>query len=275
MPQVSDIQKVFLDLFGVVIFFHVRIGQNLFQLLDDVCRQSRGELDVECHVQIALDKRVTVRRHTFVLDHHNKWESSSRFFIRGFGLDDLPRARLDGDFTAVQVFHLPCKTRQGLVQGNILGDQQVGPLTFEQLVFLLLNNKVNITRFHAWRFIRHSPEGNLLIVAHALFDIDFQNLAFRFGRGRRSLSVTNGAMTLHLRNHSRTQLTHFHDDTLSVTFSAFLHVSRDDLPVNGQFDSLAIVQIFQTDLDGVLDRRSLAGSSTAATTSTPAKEHGK
>ena len=139
-------------------------------------------------------------------------------------------------------------------------------------MFLDLNDKVNVSRFHIGQFVRHAPKGNFGIVRHALFDVDFQDFAFRLGLGGAALSATVGTLPLDLRDHAGSQLAHFHLHALAVAGRTRFGLAHDDFAINGQFDRFAIVQVLQRNFDGMLDTGRFAGSR-AATATTAAKEH--
>lgn len=165
------------------------------------------------------------------------------------------------------------KAGQGLVETNVLHNQQIGTLPLEQIVFLFLYDKVDIPRFSTRNLIRHSTKRNLLIVAHALFNVHLHDLAFVLHLGLVSLPVTFVAGSLHLRNHSGSKLSHLHNGSLSVAGLTFGRLSDNDLSVDGQFDLLAIVQILQGDLEGVVQTGPLPGTGASATAVT--EKHAK
>ena len=68
-------------------------------------------------------------------------------------------------------------------------------------------------------------------------------------------------MTLHLRNHTRSNLSNLHDGALSIALCAGLDVANNDFTIDGQFDSFSIVQVFEGYLEGVVDAGSLSGAS--------------
>mmetsp|Transcript_88734 Transcript_88734/g.237389 ORF Transcript_88734/g.237389 Transcript_88734/m.237389 type:complete len:140 (+) Transcript_88734:505-924(+) len=136
---------------------------------------------------------------------------------------------------------VPRVSAEGLVETNFLGREQVGAFSFEHVVFLFLHNKVDISRFHAGDFVRHAAKGNFLIVLHAFFNEDFQALPFRLGLCLRALSFAIGTSALHLRNHAGSNLSDFHNGSLSLAFGTGLDFPDNDFAVDGQLDGFSHV----------------------------------
>mmetsp|Transcript_31117 Transcript_31117/g.89981 ORF Transcript_31117/g.89981 Transcript_31117/m.89981 type:complete len:321 (+) Transcript_31117:386-1348(+) len=196
------------------------------------------------------------------------------FVILTFALDDLSRLGLDNDVPAIQMLESIRKSTKSLVQRNILHQKQIGTLSLEHVVFLFLDDEMDVPRFTAWHFVSHTTESNLLVVVSTLFNVNLDNLALVLGLGGISLSLASAACSLHLSEHARAYLTNFHNHTLSVTRGTFFGVPNNDLSVNGKLDSLAIVKVLQRDLDRMLNARALSGSGSSSTT-TATEEHAK
>mmetsp|Transcript_448 Transcript_448/g.1042 ORF Transcript_448/g.1042 Transcript_448/m.1042 type:complete len:296 (-) Transcript_448:113-1000(-) len=172
------------------------------------------------------------------------------------------------------MFESERKSSEGLVQTDILHNQQIGSLSLEEFVFLFLYNEINISSFSSRYFIGHSLEGNLLVVGRTLFHMNLNDLSFVLGLGLVSLSVTIAAGSLHLRQHSRSYLSQLHDHTLSTASVTRGGFSHNDLAVDGKLDGFSIVQIIEADLEWVLKTGSLSWAGPSASAAA-AKEHGK
>jgi hypothetical protein len=165
------------------------------------------------------------------------------------------------------------KSTEGLIERQILSDKQISPLPLEQFVVLLLDDKIDVTGFHVRNFIAHTGKRNLLIVAHSLVNVNFQNLSLRSSFRIVTLSSAGIALALHLSDHSRSNLPNFHDSTLTIALGTPLDFSDNDLAVDGQLDRLSIVEIFEGYFERMVDAGALARS--RATTSTTSEKHGK
>mmetsp|Transcript_16516 Transcript_16516/g.30058 ORF Transcript_16516/g.30058 Transcript_16516/m.30058 type:complete len:284 (-) Transcript_16516:102-953(-) len=171
--------------------------------------------------------------------------------------------------------NLPRKTAESLVEADDLREKKIVTLALEKIVFLFLDDKVNVSRFHLWNFVGHVAKCNFLVVAHALVDMNLQYLALALGFGGISLSSTVVTVALELLDHSWTNLPHFYDHAPSVTRGTFRGFSFDDLAIDGEFDRLAVIEVFEADFEGVIDAGSLAGTGAAAAASSSSKKHGK
>mmetsp|Transcript_9791 Transcript_9791/g.17894 ORF Transcript_9791/g.17894 Transcript_9791/m.17894 type:complete len:205 (-) Transcript_9791:683-1297(-) len=202
MPKIRFFQKALFDFVGVVCFFHVGIRQEISQLIRHLWRDCLGEFNVECDVQITLDKGISPTGHTFLGYHHHVWHGSSTIGIFRLTLDDFTWFRLHDDVSTIQVLEAERKSSQRLVQADILHNQQVRSFSFEQIVFLFLYDEIDISGLSSRCFVCHSLEGNLLVVVSTLFHVNFNDFSFVFGFCLIALSLTLGARTLHLRDHS-------------------------------------------------------------------------
>mmetsp|Transcript_15094 Transcript_15094/g.41979 ORF Transcript_15094/g.41979 Transcript_15094/m.41979 type:complete len:519 (-) Transcript_15094:133-1689(-) len=245
------------------------LGKDLSQGRHDLLAQLavRGEFHREQDVQVAPDKGVSVAGHALVGDDLDKG-----FSLRRLGLDDLSRLGPDDEIPTVQVLDLPLESAQGLVEGEVLGHQQIGPLSLEDGVLLLLDDEIDIPRFHVWFFVGLAAEDNLLLVLHTLFHQYFQDLALALFLVEVALAPARGTAALHLLDHAQGDLAELQDDPLAVTLVADLGISDNDLAGDGELDALAVVQILEGDLEGMVDVFSAAGTG-AATPPAAAKEH--
>lgn len=124
------------------------------------------------------------------------------------------------------------KSRQGLVEANVLHDQQIGSFSLEELVILLLDDEIDVARLSSWDFVGQSLECDLLVVMSALFDVDFNDFSLVLRLCLVSLPVTFTAWALHLGNHSWPNLSHFHDHSVAVASRTLARGSHKDLSVD-------------------------------------------
>mmetsp|Transcript_6017 Transcript_6017/g.12678 ORF Transcript_6017/g.12678 Transcript_6017/m.12678 type:complete len:231 (+) Transcript_6017:223-915(+) len=178
VSQISKFHKVFFHFFGVVFFLNVGVRQQLLELLNNGRFQCFREFHMECNVHISLDKRVSQARHSLVFDYSNVRKGATAIIVGRFSFNNLSRTRLDDNVTSIQVLDFPRESTECLIHADILRDQKISSLSLEEFVVLLLDDKVDITRFDAWHFIRHSSEGDLLVVLHTLFNVHFQHFSF-------------------------------------------------------------------------------------------------
>mmetsp|Transcript_23263 Transcript_23263/g.48661 ORF Transcript_23263/g.48661 Transcript_23263/m.48661 type:complete len:229 (-) Transcript_23263:124-810(-) len=169
--------------------------------------------------------------------------------------------------------NLPRKTAQCLIQTNLLNSQKIGSLALKQIVVLFLNDEIDISRLHFRHFVAHAAEGDFFIVAHALFNVHLEHLAFGFVRALLSLSLTRVARPLHLRDHTRANLANLHNGSLSFASGTFDGRAFDDLSVHSEFNCFAIVEILQADLKGMIDRWSFTRTSASGAAAAATEEH--
>jgi hypothetical protein len=164
---------------------------------------------------------------------------------------------------------------EGLVERDGLRGEEVGPLPLEDLVGLFLDDEVHVAGLHPGHLVGVVPEHDPLPVAHPLFDVDLQHLALGLGLGDLALPLAPVAVALHLGDHSRGDLPDLEPDALALAGVALLDVAHDDLAVDRELDGLAVVQVLEAHLDGVVDRGTLAGTRrpAPASASSAAKEH--
>lgn len=110
--------------------------------------------------------------HTLVGNDLHEWLATDRL-----GLDDFTGLALDHHLPSVQMLDNPLEAAKGLVQAEGLGNEEVGTLPLEGVVLLLLDDEVDVTGLHVGLLIGHATEGDLLVVAHALVDVNLQDLA--------------------------------------------------------------------------------------------------
>lgn len=241
----------------IVLHLHRWVGQRLLQ--SGNCRLVKltilGELHTEQNIQVALDEGVAVAGHTLVGNDLHEWLTTDRL-----GLDDFTGLALDHHLPSVQMLDNPLEAAKGLVEAECLGNEEVGTLPLEGVVLLLLDDEVDVTCLHVGLLIGHATEGDLLVVTHALVDVNLQDLALLLALALVSLSGTGMAGTLELLDHAEGNLAELHNGTLAVTLGTHGGLADEDLAIDGQLDGLAIVQVFEANLEGVVDVVSLAGS---------------
>jgi hypothetical protein len=180
---------------------------------------------------------------------------------------------LDRFFFSSGTYRIPA---EGLVERDGLRGEEVGPLPLEDLVGLFLDDEVHVAGLHPGHLVGVVPEHDPLPVAHPLLDVDLQHLALGLGLGDLALPLAPVAVALHLGDHSRGDLPDLEPDALALAGVALLHVAHDDLAVDGELDGLAVVQVLEAHLDGVVDGGTLARARRPAPASAPAaaaKEH--
>ncbi len=274
LSKVLDIRKLQVSLLDVLIIqivlhLHRGVGQSLLQ-----CGNRRlveltilRELHTEENIQISLDEGVAVAGHALVGNNLHEGLATD-----SLGLDDFSGLALDHHLPSVQMLHNPLEAAKGLVQAEGLGHEEVGTLPLEGVVLLLLHDEVDIAGFHVGLLVGHAAEGDLLVVAHPLVDVNLQDLALLLAAALVPLTGTGAAGTLELLDHAEGDLTELHDGTLPVAFFAHGGLADEDLAVDGQLDGLAVVQVLEADLEGVVHVVSLAGSGRPPPGS-PAEEH--
>mmetsp|Transcript_2393 Transcript_2393/g.3515 ORF Transcript_2393/g.3515 Transcript_2393/m.3515 type:complete len:203 (-) Transcript_2393:242-850(-) len=146
-------------------------------------------------------------------------------------------------------------------------------LSLKERVFFLLDNEVDITWLNIRLFIGHAMKCDPLVVPHTLVDVYFQNFALLFCFCDVSLSTTYMTRALDLLNHTRTNLSDFHDSTLSFALGTNRWFTDHDLPVDGKLDCLPIVEVGERDFERMA--HGLAFSWTCVSSSLSSKEHGK
>mmetsp|Transcript_21224 Transcript_21224/g.43485 ORF Transcript_21224/g.43485 Transcript_21224/m.43485 type:complete len:349 (-) Transcript_21224:1238-2284(-) len=255
----------------VVLHLHGGIGQGLLQGVNSrrVKLTIAGELNTEQHIEAALHKRVAVTGHTLIGHNLDKG-----FATQALGLDDFTGFALDYELSAVQMLDDPLKAAKGLVETYSLGNEQIGTLALEGVVLLLLDDEVDITSLHVGLLVGHAAEGDLLVVTHALVDVDLQDLALLPPLALEALAGAGVAGTLDLLDHAESDLAELHDGALPVALGTFGRFADNDLTVDGELDRLAVVQVLQTHLQGVVDVVALSGSGRSPT-SAASEEHGE
>mmetsp|Transcript_62366 Transcript_62366/g.184541 ORF Transcript_62366/g.184541 Transcript_62366/m.184541 type:complete len:249 (-) Transcript_62366:312-1058(-) len=169
---------------------------------------------------------------------------------------------------------IPRIAAEGLVQTYFPDHEQVGSLPLEYVVILFLNDKIDITWLHVGLLICLPPECNLLVVLHSLLNVHLQHLPLILCLETLPLPIAHVTRTLHLLDHTRPDLPNLQDSTLTSTVGALNNIPNNDLAVDGQLHCLAIVQIFEANLDGVVDAGSFARTG-SATPALPSEEHGE
>ena len=91
------------------------------------------------------------------------------------GLDDLTGLVLDADLLAVEVSQHKVDTRKGLQQSDLLLNQQVGSLTLEGLMALLLDLDHHVTCLRVGELVGLTVEYVFLTVWSALIDLNLEN----------------------------------------------------------------------------------------------------
>mmetsp|Transcript_1363 Transcript_1363/g.3383 ORF Transcript_1363/g.3383 Transcript_1363/m.3383 type:complete len:374 (-) Transcript_1363:504-1625(-) len=270
--DVGGVEVNNLGRFGI----HVDVGRRIFagfrkQLLesfhDTFVEASVGrEFYSEQDVQVSFYEGVSVTGHALVGDYLDERSS-----VGGLGLNDLSWFRSDDEVSSVEVLNLPLEPAQSFVQGQLFADEQVGALSLEDRVLLLLDDEIDVPRFHVRLFVGLPTKDDLLLVFHTLLDENLQNLAFPFSLDLVALALTYRASALNLLNHSESNLAELHLNTPSVAIVTFLCRADDDLPGNRQLDGFAVVKVLQRDLEGMIDVLSATGPRASSTAST--EEH--
>ena len=187
-------------------------------------------------------------------------------------LDALARVDLDPQDPVVQMLDVELSSSQSRQQVDLGLDDQVVPVPLEPRVFLLLDNKDNITRFDSRSLITLAGELDLVSALHTLVDVNLEDLALL----RRLLGVTRPTLVLGVHNLSgsvtfttgllnlldhRSELTQVNLDTLSLTSATLLDGTllstesvaglADGRFRKGELLNLSLVEIFEADSDPV------------------------
>ena len=171
------------------------------------------------------------------------------------------------EFVAIQVRELFLVPKQSLLQRNVNVHVQVVLHALKHVVRLLLEHNNNITLQHVRYLLALSLVDNLLIVSHALVDIDHEGLWFEnnlLAPTSRAVFLISAALApaltarlLHLHLHEAHVL---HNLFLAATFALRASLSLAtlsttalafgavDIPAHGHFLVCAIVELFQSDL---------------------------
>mmetsp|Transcript_26054 Transcript_26054/g.45912 ORF Transcript_26054/g.45912 Transcript_26054/m.45912 type:complete len:263 (-) Transcript_26054:21-809(-) len=145
-------------------------------------------------------------------------------------------------------------------------------LPFEHSVRLFLQHEDNVARLAVGLLIAHAREADLLLVVHARLDVHLENLALLLLLHRVAAAVAVGALLLDLLHHPRTELAQADDGAAAVARAALLGLADDLVAADGQLGGLALVQIFQRDLERVLHVLPLARSRGLAAATAAAEE---
>jgi hypothetical protein len=187
-------------------------------------------------------------------------------------LNALARVDLDPQDPVVQMLDVELSSSQSRQQVDLGLDDQVVPVPLEPRVFLLLDNKDNITRLDTRSLITLAGELDLVSALHTLVDVNLEDLALL----RRLLGVTRPTLVLGVHNLSgsvtfttglldlldhRSELTQVNLDTLSLTPATLLDgtlLSTESVAglADGRFGEgelldLSLVKIFEADPDPV------------------------
>jgi hypothetical protein len=138
-----------------------------------------------------------------------------------------------------------------------------------------LDDKIDVSRFHVGLLVGLSAEDYLLLVLHALLDKDLEDLAFSLSLELVALSRALDAPALDLLDHAQCDLAELELDTPSVALVTNLGFADHDLAGDGELDGLAIVQVLQGNLEGVVDVFSASGTRASSPAATTTKEHAK
>lgn len=126
-------------------------------------------------------------------------------------------------------------TAEGFDEFELLADDQMVALTGEHGVFLLVEDNDNVAGRDTGFLIAFAREGDLLTVAHALIDVNFENrlrlddllcvarLAAIFRGDYFALAATLSASRLRLLDHTRRQLMNTHLHARPFARSALCH----------------------------------------------------
>lgn len=185
-----------------------------------------GENDLEHDEQVAKLERLLMVGHTVSFDRLD--------FV---GLDHLTRLVLYADLLAVKVSQNEVNTSQSLQESYLLLYEEIGTLTLEGFVALLLDLDHHVTCLNVREFVSLPMEYVLLSVGSTLINLDLKDLLL-FGD---LLSVAGLALVLlvdnlalafallawasALRVHARSKLLHHSPHTSALASSTCHHSS--------------------------------------------------
>ena len=183
--------------------------------------------------------------------------------------------------------------RECLLQRDFLFNEQVGALSLEALVRLLLHDDDDVAGLLARILVCLSVERVLAIVRGALINCSIDNfllLGYLFTLAclalvglvdNLALSIALFARALTLRVHARSQLLHLGDDTSPTTWLTFLNGAlftsqtsaclADAFPIDGNLRLFAIVDLFECALERMHHGFSFLGSLGSPGASTTSK----
>lgn len=213
-------------------------------------------------------------------------------------LDDLAWYEGDDQNPVVEVLDRELSTTKGGQEVDLDRCDEVGALSLEPLVRLLLDDNNDIAWFRAWSLIALAIEGDRLAVLHALVDMHLQNLLFghhllALARLTPVLGVDDFtrpralvARALHLLDHG-THLAQRNLDTPTVTSMArpdgallstlALALAANDVASERELGGLALVEVFEGYMDAMDEilcsaRSTWSSSAAAKESSTTTKE---
>jgi len=152
------------DLHIHVLGFGLLRGESLVDLGDLLRLECVGEDDLEDDKEVARLERLLVVGHTVSLDR-----------LDLIGLDYLTGLVLDADLLPVEVSQHKVDASKSLQESDLLLNEQVGSLTLEGLVGLLLNLDHHVTCFDVRELIGLAMEHVLLTVWSALINLNLEN----------------------------------------------------------------------------------------------------
>mmetsp|Transcript_19905 Transcript_19905/g.37742 ORF Transcript_19905/g.37742 Transcript_19905/m.37742 type:complete len:322 (-) Transcript_19905:181-1146(-) len=261
MRQVHNFHFVF-----VVVKFRRTPWQELAQSIQGFAGKFaiRRELDRKVHVQISAHKRIATARHAFVGDDLDKGligSPESRNDFAGLGLHD--------DLALIQMRQGKGKSCQRFVERQCLVDQQVCALALEGVMFSFLDDKVDVPGFASGFIVSQALKDNLLTMSHALFHQDFDNLAFLVASHGASGSLAGRTMALDLLDHAQSETANLQYNPMSIARLAFGRGSDNHGAIDGHFDCLAIVQVFQRQIERMVNIFTATRSPRSATAAAP------
>jgi hypothetical protein len=246
--------------------------------------QASREFNFEKNEKVTSLIALLVEGETLVNDSHN--------FV---GLDHETGLVLNSELGAIEVSHDKVDTGESFKEGNFLLNEQVSTLTLEDLVRHLFDNNDDIAGLGTGELISLSVEDVVVAIRGTLIDLSLDdllllddllsiaNFALEFFVDNFSLTSAIVTGALRLRVHAGAELDHLGDHTTSLATrtlldSAFFTAetiasSADSLSVDSNLGLFAIINFFESDLEGVLDGLSFLGTTFLLGSATTSSEH--
>ncbi|GMT08330.1 hypothetical protein PENTCL1PPCAC_30504, partial [Pristionchus entomophagus] len=259
------------------------IRQQLAEHPSAVVVERRGERNSELDDEVALVGGVAVVRHALRLDH-----------LHVAVVDHLARQGGVEDLAVVERRDHAVEAAQRLHQVDLLLHDQIGALSGEAVVLLLVEHDDDVSRRQTRLLVSLQIKDDLLSVVHARLDLHLEDLllvhlllgiaalAAVLLRDHLALAHTRGAPTLHLGDHARSEPLHPDDDSVSVALAALLlgadraaptlarlaQAHARDLPLSGA----SLVELLERDAH-LVHRRSDSPLPSAAAAPSASEEH--
>mmetsp|Transcript_14643 Transcript_14643/g.49991 ORF Transcript_14643/g.49991 Transcript_14643/m.49991 type:complete len:213 (-) Transcript_14643:665-1303(-) len=176
------------------------------------------ELDLELNVKLALHERILMHGHAFIFNSLNIART-----------DQLALFRLHNKLSLVKMLNDEMAATESFNKFDSLLHQQVIALPNELWMLFLLYNEDDVAGQHSRLLIRLTRKRDLLVVLHTLVDLDLKHflllgcllsatfcaLVLGFDAGAGTFAIR--AASLHLLDHTRSNLSHNELHTMSIT----------------------------------------------------------